>query len=316
MPSVSPPQIAAFRAFNRFYTRFIGVLNDQLLHSGYSLAEARVLYELANGSEVTAKEIVGALGMDAAYLSRILARFESDKLLRRAPSSADARLLKLSLTAKGRRSFSKLNKLSENQAREVLAGLPPQPQARLLDSMSTIESILNPGAETRPNFILRPPCPGDMGTVVSREGALYAQEYGFEETFEALVARIVADFIDNCDPRRERCWIAEVHGEHAGHIFLVRHPDDPTTARLRLLLVEPSARGMKLGSTLVAECVNFARSAGYKKITLWTQSILHSARRIYQNAGFRLASEQANHQFGQDLISQTWVLDLTVPRNG
>jgi DNA-binding MarR family transcriptional regulator/GNAT superfamily N-acetyltransferase len=305
---------AALRRFNRTYTRFIGVLDEELLHSGYSLPEARVLYELANRTAPTAKEIASALGMDPAYLSRILARFQASKLLKRTSSAHDARSSILALTAAGRARFARLNELSEKQSRTILESLSPAAQTTLLSSLQNIERLIAPPVNPAPPFILRPHRPGDMGWVVHREGALYAQEYGFDETFEALVARIVADFLTGFDPRRERCWIAEVDGQNVGHVFLVKHPSEPSTARLRLLLVEPSARGLHLGSALVEECVNFARSAGYSKITLWTQSILVAAHRIYKKAGFRLTDEQSNRKFGQDLVSQTWELDLTVPR--
>ena len=304
-------EIGSFRQFNRFYTGFLGVLNEQLLDSGYSLAEARVLYELANRSSATAKGIAAALGMDPAYLSRILSGFEASGLLRRSPHSSDARVMNLSLTSKGRERFSRLNHRSEEQARNILEALTPESRTELLRSMNAVQGALDLDSPPAPAFVLRPHRVGDMGTVVAREGALYAQEYGFDAGFEALVAHIVGDFLTNFDPTRERCWIAEVNGQHAGHIFLVRHPDEPLTARLRLLLVEPHARGMKLGATLVSECVHFARLAGYRKITLWTQSILTSARRIYEQAGFRLIAEQRNHQFGKDLLSQTWEIDLT-----
>jgi len=304
-------EINSFRSFNRFYTRFLGVLNEQLLDSGYSLVEARVLYELANRSAVTAKDIAASLGIDAAYLSRTLAGFESAGLLRRTRHSTDARAMNLSLTRKGRESFAKLNNRSENQARGVLQNLTPGSRSELQRAFASVQATLDPQSSSAPAFILRPHRAGDMGLVVQREGALYGQEFGFDESFESLVARIVADFLDNFDPRRDRCWIAEVNGQHAGHIFLVKHPDEPSTAKLRLLLVEPHARGMNLGSTLVAECISFARSVGYKKVTLWTQSILTSARRIYEHAGFRLVDEKANHRFGKDLISQTWELNLS-----
>lgn len=301
---------AAFRHFNRMYTRFIGVLDEELLQSGHSLAEARVLYELATRPTPTAKEIAVALGMDPAYLSRILARFESNAILKRTASRQDARSAHLTLTQKGKSSFKRLNALSEQQAQSILQSLSPTDQAKLVGSMAALEQLLVPGGSQEPRVLLRPHRPGDMGWVVSREGALYAQEYGFDETFEALVARIVADFLTDFDSKRERCWIAELDGQHAGHIFLVKHPTEPSTARLRLLLVEPSARGKQIGSALVEECVRFARAVGYKKITLWTQSILTAARRIYQHNGFRLVAEQANHKFGRDLVSQTWELDL------
>jgi DNA-binding MarR family transcriptional regulator/GNAT superfamily N-acetyltransferase len=303
--------VAAFRRFNRMYTRFIGVLDEEFLHSGYSLAEGRVLYELATGQTPTAKEIAVALGIDPAYLSRILGRFEKNSLLKRMASKRDARSAYLVLTKKGKSRFEKLNALSEEQARCILKALPPTAQTNLIGSMGTVERLLTPSTPEGLRYVLRPHRPGDMGWVVHREGALYAQEYGFDETFEALVARIVADFLTEFDPKRERCWIAEVNGQNVGHIFLVKHPTEPSTAKLRLLLVEPSARGLRLGSALVEECVNFASSVGYKRITLWTQSILVAARHIYQQAGFRLAEERANRQFGQDLLSQTWELDLT-----
>jgi len=304
-------KVAAFRRFNRVYTRFIGVLDEELLNSGYSLAEARVLYELATRQTPTAKEIAVGLGMDPAYLSRILARFERSSLLKRTTSKRDARSAYLALTQKGKSRFERLNGLSEEQARGILRALPPTGQTNLIGYMSDLERLLAPSTQEEARYVLRPHRPGDMGWVVHREGALYAQEYGFDETFEALVARLVADFLTEFDPKRERCWIAEVDGQNVGHIFLVKHPNEPSTAKLRLLLVEPSARGLRLGSALVEECVNFARAVGYKKITLWTQSILVAAHRIYQKAGFRLIEEQANCKFGKDLVSQTWELDLT-----
>jgi DNA-binding MarR family transcriptional regulator/GNAT superfamily N-acetyltransferase len=304
-------KVAAFRRFNRVYTRFIGVLDEELLNSGYSLAEARVLYELATRQTPTAKEIAVGLGMDPAYLSRILARFERSSLLKRTTSKRDARSAYLALTQKGKSRFERLNGLSEEQARGILRALPPTGQTNLIGYMSDLERLLAPSTQEEARYVLRPHRPGDMGWVVHREGALYAQEYGFDETFEALVARLVADFLTEFDPKRERCWIAEVNGQNVGHIFLVKHPNEPSTAKLRLLLVEPSARGLRLGSALVEECVNFARAVGYKKITLWTQSILVAAHRIYQKAGFRLIEEQANCKFGKDLVSQTWELDLT-----
>lgn len=305
------PNVAAFRHFNRWYTRFLGVLDEQWLKGGYSLTEARVMYELATRHASTAKEIASALGIDPAYLSRILRRLEKDFLLKRRASKRDARSAHLALTRKGKSRMAQLNALSENQARSVLTALPPAGQANLIGSMSAIERLLMPDAQEAVRLVLRPHRPGDMGWVVYREAALYAQEYGFIDEFEALVARIVADFLTDFDPRRERCWIAEVNGQNVGHVFLVKHPAEPGTAKLRLLLVEPSARGLHVGSALVEECVNFARAVGYKKVTLWTQSILVAAHHIYQKAGFRLVEEKANFQFGKDLMSQTWQLDLT-----
>jgi DNA-binding MarR family transcriptional regulator/GNAT superfamily N-acetyltransferase len=303
--------VAAFRRFNRLYTRFIGVITEDVLNSGCSLAEARVLFELATHPKIAPKDIAVALSMDQAYLSRILSRFEKSSLLKRRTSKKDGRSSYLVLTQKGRSKFGKLNARSEEQARGILMVLPPAGQTKIISSMGAILRLLTPSNQEQVRYVLRPHRPGDMGWVVYREGALYAQEYGFDETFEAMVARIVADFLTQFDPSRERCWIAEVDGQNVGHIFLVKHPTEPSTAKLRLLLVEPSARGLHLGSALVEECVNFARSVGYKKITLWTQSILVAARHIYQKAGFLLVEEGANHEFGKDLLSQTWELDLT-----
>ena len=303
--------VAAFRHFNRWYTRFLGVLDEEWLKGGYSLTEARVMYELWTRQTSTAKEIGTALGIDPAYLSRILRRLQKDSLLTRTASKKDARSSHLALTRKGKFGMAKLNGLSEEQARGIFKALPPAGQTKLISSMNAIERLLMPGTQGSMKVVLRPHRPGDMGWVVYREAALYAQEYGFTDEFETLVARIVADFLTDFDPRRERCWIAEVNGENVGHIFLVKHPTEPGTAKLRLLLVEPSARGLKIGSALVEECVNFATAVGYKKVTLWTQSVLVAARHIYQKAGFRLVEEKANRQFGKDLVSQTWELDLT-----
>jgi DNA-binding MarR family transcriptional regulator/GNAT superfamily N-acetyltransferase len=303
-------QIAAFRQFNRMYTRFIGTLDEGMLHTEFNLAEARVLYELAHRGVPRASEIAGALGMDPGYLSRILAKLEKAQLLKRTVSAEDSRSTDLVLTRRGRSAFEKLNALSDDQARTILRDLPPGHRARLIASMQAIEGLLSKEEQAPPPYVLRPPRPGDMGWIVYREGAVYAEEYGWDETFEALVARIVADFVTNFDSRRERCWIAESGGESVGHIFLVRHPERRDTAKLRLLLVEPSARGKGLGHVLVDECLRFARATGYRQVTLWTQSILASAHRIYQKAGFRLVAEEPHHSFGKDLIGQTWELNL------
>ena len=308
--SVPDDAVTRFRRFTRFYTRLIGTLQEGILGSALSLAEARVLYELSTQETPTATEIASALGLDPGYLSRILARFEKDGLLKRAASPEDARRLTLQLTRKGTSLFRDLNERSDLQAKAVLEPLPPTARDTLIASMGKIEALLSPLKTDSTAFTLRPHRPGDIGMVVSREGALYAQEYGWDERFEALAARVVADFIDHFDPARERCWIAERNGEHLGHIFLVKHPDQPGVAKLRLLLVEPHARGMGLGHALVAECVRFAREAGYRKVTLWTQSILTAAHRIYQQAGFRLVKEEPHHSFGKDLVAQTWDLDL------
>ena len=292
------------------YTRFIGTLQEGLLNTEYSLAEARVLYEVATRMGPTAKEIAEELGMDPGYLSRLLKKFQRSALLRRRFSGADNRSAVLTLTQRGKTAFKKLNARSEAQARGILTDLPHSNRSQLIRSMQVIEQILSPTAGTRPLYILRPHQVGDMGWVASVEGAAYAEEYGWDGTFEALAARIVADFITNFDPNRERCWIVEVDGQSVGHIFLVKHPDQPLTAKLRLLFVEPSARGLGLGNALVNECVSFARAAGYRKVVLWTQSILIAAHRIYEKTGFRLVKEEPHHSFGNDLIGQTWELDL------
>lgn len=308
-------EIASFRRFNRLYRRFIGTLQEGLLDTPYSLSEARVLYELATCPRPLAKEITQELGIDAGYLSRILSKLQEHGLVKRAASLEDGRLVHLTLTKEGRAAFRTLNARSDRQARGILGALAPASRHELIRSMRAIEEILAAQTKTEGEanpapFSLRAHRPGDMGWVVHREGALYAQEYGWDERFEALAARVVADFIEHFDPTCERCWIAERDGEHLGHIFLVKHPELEGVAKLRLLLVEPSARGMGVGHALVGECVRFAREAGYRKITLWTQSILTAAHRIYRQAGFRLVDEKPHNSFGKDLVAQTWELDL------
>jgi DNA-binding MarR family transcriptional regulator/GNAT superfamily N-acetyltransferase len=313
-PSALGEDVAVFREFNRVYTRFIGTLDEGLLRTEFSLAEARVLYELATRTEPTAKKIAETLGMDQGYLSRMLAKFEAAVLLRRKAAKEDSRRAQLTLTQQGRSAFRRLNALSEKQAAGILGSMSPQDRGQLLGSMQTIRRIVmgkEVSGEPAQPFILRPHRVGDMGWVVSREGAVYAEEYGWDDTFEALVARIVADFLMNFDAKRERCWMADVNGQSVGHIFLVKHPEQPDTAKLRLLFVEPSARGLGLGQALVDECIRFARAAGYRRVTLWTQSILSAAHRIYERTGFRLVAQEPHHSFGKDLIGQTWELELT-----
>jgi DNA-binding MarR family transcriptional regulator/GNAT superfamily N-acetyltransferase len=300
---------AIFRRFNRTYTSFLGTLNEGLLGSDFSLAEARVLYELATREEPRAAAIAADLEMDPAYLSRILARLERDGLLKRKTAGEDARAASLGLTARGRAAFRKLDALSEAQARRVLDGMAPGAAAEMIRCMRTMEGLLRKDAARAP-LVLRPHRVGDMGWIVHREGVGYATQFGWDETFEALVAKIVEHFITHFDPARERCWIAEIDGEHVGHIFLVRHPEEPGTAKLRLLFVEPSARGRGVGEALVTECLRFARSAGYRKVVLWTQSMLEAAHRIYEKAGFRLVQEEAHHSFGHDLVGQEWEMEL------
>jgi DNA-binding MarR family transcriptional regulator/GNAT superfamily N-acetyltransferase len=301
-------EVPAFRQFNRFYTRLIGTLDEGLLSTEFTLAEARVIYELATRQSSNAKDIAEALGMDPGYLSRVLAKLESLSILQRKASKNDSRRSDLTLTRLGKTAFTRLDTLSGEQARRILEALAPSDRSRLLASMKTIESVLSEKKDAP--FVLRPHRAGDMGWVVHREAAVYAEEYGFDSSFEALLSQIVADFLANFDATREHCWIAETAGQPVGHIFLVKHPKSSHTGKLRLLMVESSARGKGLGHALVAECIRFARRAGYRKITLWTQSILTAAQHIYQSAGFQLVKEEPHHSFGQDLIGQTWELKL------
>lgn len=302
--------VAAFRRFNRFYTRILGLLNERLVESGFSLTEGRILFELTHRGQSGAKEIGEEFGLDAGYLSRILRRLEERDLISRTPLPADARNSVLRLTRKGKAAFADLDRRWTGHALGLLGSLTPASRAALIHSMHTIETTLSPDPAARAPFVLRPHRPGDMGWVISSNAALYAQEYGWDGTYEALVARICADFVTNFDPSRERCWIAERGAEPLGCIFCVQHPELPDTARLRLLLVEPAARGLGLGKALVTECVSFARITGYKRMTLWTQSILKAAHRLYEQAGFKLVREEPHHSFGVDLIGQTWELDL------
>lgn len=304
----SDQQVAAVRAFNRFYTRKLGVLDQQLLKSPYSLSEARVLYELAHREDLSAKEIGSELGLDAGYLSRIVQNFDDNGLIMRRPLPADRRQVRLSLTAKGRQAFAKLERSSQDDVGAMLAALPAGGREKLTGAMAEIERLLGAQPASPPQAILRGPRPGDMGWVVQSHGALYASEYGFDTSFEALVAEITAKFVTSFDASRERCWIADIDGKQVGSIFLVRHSD--AVAKIRLLLIDPAGRGHGLGKRLVAECVAFARACGYRRITLWTQSILLAARKIYQDFGFVLVASEANRSFGQDLISETWELEL------
>jgi DNA-binding MarR family transcriptional regulator/N-acetylglutamate synthase-like GNAT family acetyltransferase len=307
-PAVPADRIHAVRRFNRFYTRRIGVLDEGLLDSPFSLTEVRVLYELAHRDEPSAAVIVRELGLDPGYVSRIVRRFRRDGLLTTRPCDADARRSLLQLTAKGRRTVARLEERSNRQVAAVLARVAAADQRRLLHAMHTVERLLGARADAQAPFVLRPPEPGDLGWIVHRHGALYASEYGYNEEFEALVASIVAEFGRQHDPARERCWIAEREGEIVGSVFLVRASDE--VAKLRLLLVEPSARGLGIGARLVAECVRFARARGYRTLALWTQSELLPARRIYERAGFSLVREERHHSFGKDLVAETWELAL------
>ena len=307
-----PQRVAAVRHFNRFYTKRIGVLHEGLLRSPFSLTEVRLLYELAHREQLTATGLGKELGLDPGYLSRILSGFVKRGLVARTPSPADGRQTLLALTASGRKVFAPLEARSNEEVSAMLAGLSAPEQKRLIEAMHTIERLIGTGPEnqtaSKAPYLLRLHQPGDMGWVVHRHGVLYAQEYGYDEHFEALVAEIVAEFIQRFDPKRERCWIAEKNGEIVGSVFLVQK--SKTVAKLRLLLVEPAARGLGLGKRLVSECVRFARQVGYKKITLWTQSELNAARHIYQQAGFHLVREKPHHSWGHDLVAETWDLKL------
>ena len=297
-------QVATVRRFNRFYTRQIGVLEEGLLRSPFSLTEARVLYELAQRSSVTATELGETLALDAGYLSRIVRAFSDRGLVQKTPSPTDGRRSHLSLTAVGRKAFKKLDGESRREVRAMLDPLPGEERDRLVRAMEIIETTLGGPSEERVPYILRPHQPGDMGYVIHRHGVLYAEEYGFDETFEALVAEVVARFVQSYDPKRERCWIAEKDGEFAGSVFLVRKSD--SVSQLRLLIVEPKARGLGIGKRLVQECVRFARQAGYETLTLWTQSNLDAARGIYRAEGFRLVDEKPHRSFGAELVGETW----------
>jgi DNA-binding MarR family transcriptional regulator/N-acetylglutamate synthase-like GNAT family acetyltransferase len=305
-PSADP--VAAVRAFNRFYTKKLGVLDQHLLNSPFSLSEARVLYELAHCSSVAAKEIGAALGIDAGYLSRIVQGFDDKGLITRTPLPSDRRQQQLGLTAKGRQAFAKLDRSSEHEVAATIQKLDDGARDRLVGAMAAIEQILEPAAQARPSLLLRSHRPGDIGWVISRHGAIYAQEYGWDISFEALVAEIAAQFVKSFDPAREHCWIAEIDGEPVGSIFLVKSSDE--VAKLRLLLVEKKARGLGIGRALTEQCIRFAREAGYNSIVLWTQSCLTAAREIYRRAGFQLIAEEPHHSFGVDLVGETWELNL------
>lgn len=308
--SGSHQRVEAVRRFNRFYTRQIGLLEEGLLRSPFTLTEARVVYELAHHEETTATHLGEELGLDGGYLSRILRKFQERGLVEKRPSEADRRRHLLSLTDAGQASFAALNAASRGEIEAMLSGLGEGEQRRLVEAMRAIEGLLGAPPEHRVPYILRPHQSGDMGWVVHRHGVLYRQEYGWDERFEALVAEVVARFIKEFDPELERCWIAEKGGENVGSVFLVKHPERPGVAKLRLLLVEPGARGLGLGSRLVQECTRFARRAGYSAITLWTNSVLDAARRIYEREGYRLVREAEHRSFGAGLVGQDWELEL------
>lgn len=296
------------RSFNRFYTRQIGLLEEGLLKTPFSLPQARLLYELGKHPGTRWKDLLAELGLDPGYLSRLLKSLEKQNLVRRSASKTDRRVHHLALTPKGRKQFENLNARSESAIREMLQKMNGGQQKRLVASMNSIRDLFDPPNVSNEPFRLRAHKPGDIGWVVARHGELYFEEYQWDSTFEGLVAEIAGKFLMHFDPERERCWIAERRSERIGCIFLVKQ--SKTAAKLRLLLVEPSARGLGVGSVLVSECIAFARHAGYRKLTLWTNDILHAARRIYERAGFTLKKQEKHHSFGHDLIGQFWELKL------
>jgi DNA-binding MarR family transcriptional regulator/GNAT superfamily N-acetyltransferase len=306
MIATTADRIAALRAFSRSYTRVLEVLDEGLLDTPYSLTEARIIFELAQVDVVDTVRLRRALDIDAGYLSRIVRRFEAHGLVTQERSTADGRRQVLRLTARGRTVFATLDARSSEQARKLLSAVDEDGQRRLVAALSTVRNALDPASP--PSIELRVPGPGDFGWVVFRHGAIYADEYDWDHTFEALVARIVADYIEQHDAARERAWIATVNGDNAGCVFCVRKDD--ATAQLRLLLVEPGARGHGIGSRLVDACVDFARRAGYQRITLWTNDVLVAARRIYETAGFQLVDEAPHTSFGANLVGQNWQLEL------
>ncbi len=308
MTTASRQRVAAVRRFNRFYTRQIGVLRRNYLDSPYSLGEMRVLYELAHGGARTASDIGRALDLDAGYLSRVLRNFEKRGLIARKTSDKDARQSYLRLTARGRKVYAPFERRSQGNVGTMIGKLEADEQQRLVAAMEAIETLLGEKTEQERSYILRAPRHGDFGWIVARHAEIYAQEYGWTAPFEGLCAQIVADFANKNDPACERCWIAELNGENVGTVMLVKDSDD--VARLRLLLVDPKARGLGLGARLVDECVRFARQAGYKKITLWTHSILVAARVIYEKAGFTLTASEPRHTWSKDVVAEFWDLEL------
>lgn len=302
-------QAEAVRSFNRFYTRQIGVLDEGLLASPFSLTQARVLFELGTRKAVTAREIGDALGLDAGYLSRMVQNFASEGLIRRESSAQDGRQIVLSLTSGGKKAFRELDRKSHAVIAAQLSKLSAPRRERLLRSMHDFQRTLlaETGGDT---LTVRAPRAGDIGWAIERHGQIYAEEFGWNEDFEALVATLFAQFATRHDPEAERCWIAEVDGERVGCVFVVRNADDPTVAQLRCLLVDPKGRGLGVGKRLVDECLAFAKAAGYAKMMLWTNDVLASARRIYEAAGFALVKKEHHHSFGHDLVGQVWMRDL------
>jgi DNA-binding MarR family transcriptional regulator/GNAT superfamily N-acetyltransferase len=303
------PRIDAVRRFNRFFTRQVGALRKDYLGSPFSLPEARVLYELDRRKDASASEIAAALEVDPGYLSRLLRQFEKHGLVTRKKSNSDGRRSHISLTARGRRAFAPIDLQSERYAGDLLSKLPEPEQKRLVAAMATIETLSGDTIDSERQYILREPRTGDFGWIVSRHGELYWQEYKWGWPFEGLCAQIVADFVNNFDAKKERCWIAEMNGENVGTIMLVKDKE-PGVARIRLLLIDPKARGLGLGTRLVDECVKFARKSGYSAITLWTHSVLSAARHVYESAGFTLTSSEKRNSWGQDVVAEFWDMKL------
>jgi DNA-binding MarR family transcriptional regulator/N-acetylglutamate synthase-like GNAT family acetyltransferase len=305
-------RIAAVRRFSRFYTRKLGVLAPRYLQTSFSLTEGRVLYELAHRDGLTARDLGDWLGIDAGYLSRMLKGFARRGLIRRSRSTRDGREFALEITSAGRKAFGPLDRRSQAEVGAILGALPDEKQRLVVDAMQAIETLLasdEPASvDRKPAYTLRAPRPGDMGWIIHRQEVLYYREYGLNEEFEALIAGILSNFITNFDSRMEKCWIAERDGEIAGSVFVVKK--SPRVAQLRMLYVEPAARGLGIGTRLVDECIRFARKRGYRKMTLWTNDVLISARRIYEAAGFVLVKEEKHRSFGQNLVGQNWELTL------
>ncbi|WP_457362358.1 bifunctional helix-turn-helix transcriptional regulator/GNAT family N-acetyltransferase [Pseudomonas sp. TE3610] len=295
----------AVRRFNRFYTRQIGALQEHLLQAEFSLTEARILYELGTSAGLKSSDLCHMLGLDAGYLSRVIGGFEKKGLISRVRSAIDARASHIQLTDTGRTVLTSLEQAAREEVVVVLQGLPEPQQEQLVQAMSRIQTLLG---DRDLSYILRDPRPGDMGIVVQQQAQLYAREYGWNTEFEALVAEIVAQYLREFDQSCERCWIAEKDGMVIGSVFVVRH--DETTAKLRMLYVDASARGMGIGNRLLHESLQFARHAGYTRMILWTTSVLSDARKLYQKAGFQLVEEQQLQSFGKDLVSQTWAREL------
>lgn len=315
-PASPNPRIEAIRRFNRFYTRRIGVLQEGLLATPFSLTESRLLWEFAHRERLTATELARDLGLDPGYLSRLLRGFKEQGLIKSERASHDARHVHLSISAAGRRAFAPLDTRSQAEIGTLLDGLTDAEQQQLLQAMAALERLLGGTQARKTPYLLRPHRAGDIGWVIERHGALYAREYRWDMTFEALVAHIAARFIEHFDPAREACWIAERDPVNVGCVFLVQARDETTDlplegiAQLRMLLVEPAARGLGIGARLVAECERFARQAGYRRIVLWTNSVLLAARGIYAKAGYRFVKSEPHRSFGHDLVGETWELSL------